>query len=76
MVGLGGVSLVWDGVDGVSLVFDISDVPIFVVSMVGDNLGSAIGKSNSVFTGDHSIFILEKKRKLLKRHLASKYWKG
>ena len=32
-----------DGVGGDALVFDISDVPVHVVSVIGHDLGAAIG---------------------------------
>ena len=51
------LAMVW-GVVWDSFVFDISDVSVFVISMVGDNLGTTIGKSHSVFSGYNSVFIL------------------
>ena len=44
-------------VDGNSLVGDISDVSVVVVSGVLDVLGPAIGKSNRVFSGNSSVGI-------------------
>ena len=41
-----------------SFVFDISDETVFVVSGVRHDLGSAVGKSNSVFAGYVSVVIL------------------
>ena len=45
--------VVWD-----SFILNISGVSIFMVSMVGYDLGTAIGKKNSVFSRDNTIFIL------------------
>jgi len=41
-----------------TFVFHISNVSVFVVSSVSDNLGSAIGKGNTVFTSDNTVIIL------------------
>ena len=56
-----GVSLVgcW-GMMGVSFVLDISDESVFMIGMIGDNLGAAVGKSDSVFSSYDSVFVLEK----------------
>jgi len=43
---------------GFAFVFDISNVSVFVVSGVGDNLGSAVGEGHTVFTGHHTVVIL------------------
>merc|ERR1719468_1033503 len=43
---------------GLTLVFHIGNVSIFVVSVVGNNLNSAVGKLNTVFTRDGAVFIL------------------
>ena len=32
-----------DGVGGDALVFDISDIPVDVISMIGHDLGAAVG---------------------------------
>merc|ERR1712117_541895 len=49
------LSDIWDSL---SLVPDVSNESILVVSMVGDNLHTAIGKLYSVFSLDNSMFIL------------------
>ena len=46
------------GVDGGSLVGDISDESVDMVSSVGGGLDSAIGKSNNEATSDNTIAIL------------------
>ena len=46
------------GVDGGSLVGDISDESVVVISGVGGGLDSAIGKSNHEATGDKTVGIL------------------
>ena len=51
------LAMVW-GVVWDSFVFDISDVSVFVISMVGDNLGTTIGKSHSVFSRYNSVGVL------------------
>ena len=56
-VGGGSVSLDW-WVVGHTFVFDIGDVTVVVVSMVGHDLGTTIGKSHSVFAGDNTVGIL------------------
>ena len=38
------------GLDSCVFIFDISDKSVFVVSLVGNNLGTAIGKSYTIFT--------------------------
>merc|ERR1719468_430620 len=55
-----GSGLVWllDVGLGLTLVFHIGNVSIFVVSVVGNNLNSAVGKLNTVFTRDGAVFIL------------------
>ena len=61
MVGFGGwgITLVGLGMDRVAFVFDISDVSIDMISMIGDNLCSTVWEGNSVFSSYDSIFILE-----------------
>merc|ERR1719499_2734368 len=49
------LSNIWDSL---SLIPDVSNESILVVSMVGDNLHTAIGKLYSVFSLDNSMFIL------------------
>ena len=56
-VGGGSITLHW-GMVGDSFVFDISDVSIDVISMIGDNLGTTIGKSHSVFSRYNSVGVL------------------
>ena len=56
-VGSGSVSLM-DGVVGYTFVFDISDVSVFMISMVGHNLGTTVGEGNPVFTGYNAVFVL------------------
>ena len=46
------------GVDGSSLIGDISNESIDMVSSVGGGLDSAIGKSNNEATSDNTIAIL------------------
>ena len=46
------------GVDGSSLVCDISNESVVVVSSVGGGLDSAVGKSNNEATSDNTIAIL------------------
>lgn len=41
-----------------SFVFNISDVSVFVVGVVGDNLGTTIGKGNTVFSADNTMIVL------------------
>ena len=55
-----GISLGCWGMMWVSFVLDISDEAIFMISMIGDNLGSAVGKSDSVFSSYDSVFVLVK----------------
>jgi len=43
---------------GLTFVFHIGNVSVFVISGVSDNLGSAIGKGNTVFTSDNTVIIL------------------
>ena len=43
---------------GFAFVFDISDVSVFVVSVVGHDLGSAVGKGNTVLAGHNTVVIL------------------
>merc|ERR1711899_560422 len=38
---------------GNTFVFNVSDITVISVSGVGNNLGTAIGKSNTVFTSDN-----------------------
>ena len=61
LVGGGGVAvslLGLRGVDGGSLVGDISDESVDVVSGVGGGLDSAVGKSNHEATGNDTVGIL------------------
>merc|ERR1712066_1022366 len=61
LVGRGGVAvslLGLRGVDGGSLVCDISDKSVDVVSGVGGGLDSAVGKSNHEATGNDTVGIL------------------
>ena len=44
--------------DNLTLVTHISDVSVFVISGVSDNLGSAIGEGHTVFTSHYSVIIL------------------
>merc|ERR1712029_1280089 len=44
--------------DSLSLISHISNESIFMISMVGDNLDTTVGKLNSVLSLDNSIFIL------------------
>ena len=41
-----------------AFVFDISDVSVFVVSVVSHDLGSAVGKGNTVLAGHNTVVIL------------------
>ena len=44
--------------DNLTLITHISDVSVFVISGVSDNLGSAIGEGHTVFTSHYSVIIL------------------
>ena len=44
--------------DNLTLITHISDVSVFVISGVSDNLGSAIGEGHTVFTGHYAVIIL------------------
>jgi hypothetical protein len=44
--------------DNLTLVTHISDVSVFVISGVSDNLGSTIGEGHTVFTSHYTIIIL------------------
>merc|ERR1711997_1000701 len=43
---------------GLTLVFHISNISMLMISGIGDNLGSAIGKGNTIFSSDYTIIIL------------------
>merc|ERR1711997_774964 len=43
---------------GLTLVFHISNISMLMISCMGDNLGSAIGKGNTIFSSDYTIIIL------------------
>jgi len=43
---------------GLTLVLDVSDVAVFVVGGVGDDLSSAIGKSHAVLSVDDTVVVL------------------
>merc|ERR1712018_163714 len=43
---------------GLTLIFHIGNVAMFVISGICDNLGSAIGKGNTVFSSNYSVIIL------------------
>ena len=44
--------------DNLTLVTHISDVSVFVISGVSDNLGSSVGEGHTVFTGHYAVIIL------------------
>jgi hypothetical protein len=61
----GGVSvslLVWgvNGVDGDTFVLNVSNVSVLMVSGISDNLGTTVGKGNTVFPRNNSVLILKK----------------
>ena len=56
-VGSGSISLHW-GMVGNAFVFDISDVSVFVIGVVGHNLGAAVREGDAVFAGYNAVFVL------------------
>ena len=45
-------------VSGVAFIFNISNVAVDVIGVVGHDLGATIGKSNAIFASNNSIFVL------------------
>ncbi len=65
MVGLGGwgvsVALMRGWVVGHALVLDVGDVAVLVVSVIGHDLDTAVGKSDAILAGNNTVLILETK---------------
>ena len=54
----GRLGVVWFRGVGHSLVLDVGDVSILVVSVVGDDLRPAVRESNAVLAGNNTVVIL------------------